>query len=163
MNEMAGTTGIRLADLDYGNEAEADEAPRQEGPAMHVPSHPFPEVTQEEVQIELDEDLMMNLPELMHEVDDDSVSESSEMDSEMDEDEDVHEDVARFEEELLAEEEQQAVFETDSSGSSKPNDNIRPAPLRHTLRENAGVQRYDSNYEWNLMILSVGATIRNFG
>jgi hypothetical protein len=94
MNEMAGTTGIRLADLDYGNEAEADEAPRQEGPAMHVPSHPFPEVTQE-----------------------------------MDEDEDVHEDVARFEEELLAEEEQQAVFETDSSGSSKPNDNIRPAPL----------------------------------
>ena len=115
------------------------------------------------MQIKLDEDLMMNLPELTHEVDDDSVSESSEMDSEMDEDEDVHEDVARFEEELLAEEEQQAVFETDSSGSSKPNDNIRPAPLRHTLRENAGVQRYDSNYEWNLMILSVGATIRNFG
>jgi hypothetical protein len=163
MNELAGTTGIRLADLDWGDEAGADKTPHEEGPAMHMPSHPHPENTQEEVQIELDEDLMMNLPELTHEVDNDSVSKSSETDSEMDVDEDDPEDEARFEEELHAEEEQQAMFETDSSGSSKPNDNIRSVPLRRTLRENAGVQRYDSNYEWNLMNLSVGAAIRNFG
>jgi hypothetical protein len=60
-------------------------------------------------------------------------------------------------------EEQEHFFNTDSSGSSTPNDNCRTVPLRRTTHENAGVQRHDNNYEWNLMNLSVGAAIRNFG
>jgi hypothetical protein len=36
-------------------------------------------------------------------------------------------------------------------------------PLRRTSRQTAGHKRYDENYEWNLLNLSVGAAIRNFG
>jgi hypothetical protein len=162
MNDMAGTSGVQPADLGEV-EAMSDEAQVAVAPNMHMPKHQDLEMTQEEAQIEFDEEF--EPPELMDQADDDGVSESSHTDNEM-EDEDSEsdpDDDIRFEEELKALEVQDKVLDTKSSGSSTPNDNRRAVPLRRTLRENAGVQRYDSNYEWNLMNLSVGAAIRNFG
>ncbi len=59
-------------------------------------------------------------------------------------------------------EEQENVFQSDSTGSSVPTDD-RKIPVRRTTRENAGVRRYDDDYQWNLMNLSVRAAVRNFG
>jgi hypothetical protein len=151
---------IKLADLE--DQEPTEDMPRAESPEVNLPRHPHPEITQEEAQIEFDEDVI-HMPALVGQEEDDSVSESSDVDYEMDDDESDPDDHARFEEELAAQEQLEAVINTDSSGSSQPNDNRRAVPVRRTARENAGVQRYDSNYEWNLMNLSVGAAIRNFG
>jgi len=162
MNDLAGAGGIKLADLE-DPEPTVDVA-RTEGPEVIMPRHPYPEITQEEAQIEFDEGIT-DMPALVEQEDDDSVSESSEVDYELDDNgsESDPDDDTRFEEELIVQEQQEAVIDTDSSGSLQPNDNRRAVPVRRTARENAGVQRYDSNYEWNLMNLSVGAAIRNFG
>jgi len=162
MNDLAGAGGIKLADLE-DPEPTVDVA-RTEGPEVIMPRHPYPEITQEEAQIEFDEGIT-DMPALVEQEDDDSVSESSEVDYELDDNgsESDPDDDTRFEEELIVQEQQEAVIDTDSSGSLQPNDNRRAVPVRRTARENAGVQRYGSNYEWKLMNLSVGAAIRNFG
>jgi hypothetical protein len=53
-------------------------------------------------------------------------------------------------------------MEADSDSSSAVQAE-RAVPLRRTSRETAGHKRYDENYEWNLLNLSVGASIQNFG
>jgi len=67
-----------------------------------------------------------------------------------------------FETELEAMEEQAKLLDTDDSGSSAPKDEGK-VQLRRSTRETAGVKRYDEDYNRNLMNLSVGAVIRNFG
>jgi hypothetical protein len=162
MNELAGTSGVKAADV--GIPASAAEEMQVDSPGTHVPTASLPEMTNEEMAIEFDEAL--DLPELVgREDDDDSVSKSGETgndDNDSQDDDEDPEDRARFEEELQDMEEQENIFQSDSSGSSVPTDNRR-IPVRRTTRENAGVRRYDDNYEWNLMNLSVGATVRNFG
>jgi len=162
MNELAGTSGVKAADI--GIPASVAEEMQVDSPDTHVPTASLPEMTNEEMAIEFDEDL--DLPELVgREDDDDSVSESGETvndDNDSQDDDEDPEDRVRFEEELQAMKGQENVFQSDSSGSSVPTDNRR-IPVRRTTPENAGVQRYDDNYEWNLMNLSVGAAVRNFG
>jgi hypothetical protein len=162
MNELAGTSGVKAADV--GIQESAAEEMQVDSPDTHVPTASLPEMTNEEMAIEFDEDL--DLPELVgREDDDDSVSESGETvndDNDSQDDDEDPEDRVRFEEELQAMKGQENVFQSDSSGSSVPTDNRR-IPVRRTTPENAGVQRYDDNYEWNLMNLSVGAAVRNFG
>ena len=162
MNDLAGTGGIKSAYLEYLEPTEG--IARAEGPEFNMLTHPHPEITQKEAQIEFDEGVI-DMPALVEQEDDDSVSESSEVDYEMDDDgsESDPNDDTRFQEELIVQEPREAVIDTDSSGSLQPNENRRAVPVRRTAREKAGVQRYDLNYEWNLMNLSVGAAIRNFG
>jgi len=150
MNELAGAHGIKVADI--GDEvAQLDEIESSHGPACHVPINAQPEMSEQEAMIEFEEDL--NMPELVDRGDDDSVSESSETPDDDDE---------MFEAELDEMEKKYEELETEDSGSSAPKD-TKGVPLRRTARENAGVRRYDDSYDWNLMNLSVGAAIRNFG
>jgi len=165
MNGFAGTSGTKVADIDLPENTVNDEQMRVDPPETHIPTTMLPEMTSEEAVIEFDEDLD-DLPELSpHTGDDDSVSESSETASENEymEDNDDPDDEERFEREMDELDKQEEALMTDSSGSSAPTDENRRVPVRRSARENAGVRRYDNNYEWNLMNLSVGAAVRNFG
>jgi hypothetical protein len=161
MKELAGTRGVKVADLGIP-ESEVEEM-QVDSPDTHVPTTLLTGMTNKEAAIAFDE--VLDLPELVgHEDDDDSVSESGETVNDYDDfpdDDEDPEDRARFEEELQAMEEQENIFQSDSSGSSALTDD-RWIPVRRTTRENVGVQRYDDNDEWNLMNLSVGAAVRNF-
>jgi hypothetical protein len=118
-------------------------------------------MTEQEAQIEFDE--LEGLPELaMRDEDDDSVSESSDTDVEDNMSESDEDDQKLFETEMKAMEEQAEQLDTDDSGSSAPKDEGK-VQLRRSARGTAGVKRYDEDYNWNLMNLSVGAAIRNFG
>jgi hypothetical protein len=118
-------------------------------------------MTEQEAAIEFEEDV--DLPDLVgRELDDDSVSESSESDDDVSEATSDPDDDERFEAELDEMDRQSELLETNDSESSAPQENLG-VHLRRTARKNAGVQRYDDNYEWNLMNLSVGAAICNFG
>jgi len=83
MNDLAGTDGIKSAYLEYLEPTEG--IARAEGPEVNMPTHPHPEITQKEAQIEFDEGVI-DMPALVEQEDDDSVSESSEVDYEMDDD-----------------------------------------------------------------------------
>jgi hypothetical protein len=161
MNEMAGEFKIDLSEL-AGNKI-ADDEQQELSPAVHQPPAMDAEMTEQEAEIAMDDDA--DLPELVaREEVDDSSSESSDSDDDDDmstESSDPDDD-EKFEAELEELDRQANELETDDSGSSKPREHPE-VHLRRTTRENAGVQRYDSNYEWNLMNLSVGAAIRNFG
>jgi hypothetical protein len=165
MNELAGVSGIKVVDLELPEQEDEAMMPEQAGPPLHAPNpEQLPlEMTEQEAAIEFEEGLKM--PDLVDQGgDDDSVSESSDSD---DEDDDAMsksdpDEEERFEKELEAMEQQAAELETDDSGSSTPKDN-KGVHLHRSTRETAGVRRYDDNYEWNLMNLSVGAAIRNFG
>jgi hypothetical protein len=155
MNELAGTTGLKIVDIELPERDTESERMSLDPPDTHLPTTTLPEMTDEEEIIQFDDDVEM--PELIpRQADDDSVSESSNDFEDEDEKE-------RWEAELEAQEREEEVLQTDSSGSSTPRDEDRRIPLRRTARSNAGVQRYDTNYEWNLMNLSVGAAVRNFG
>jgi hypothetical protein len=160
MNEMAGD--FKLEFTDQGDPYEPEQEPPGQTPAMHQPIEADAEMTEEEAVIAFDEGLQ-HLPDLVgREQDDDSVSESSNSDDEMSESSSDPDDDEQFEAELDEMNRRAEELETDDTGSSEPQDNPG-VHLRRTARENAGVQRYDQNYEWNLMNLSVGAAIRNFG
>jgi hypothetical protein len=85
--------------------------------------------------------------------DDDSDSESEEDDDDKSIVSDVDEDQVG-----LAELLQDAYSQASSAVQEEPT-----VPLRRTTRSNAGTKRLDQSYEWNLMNLSLGAAIRNFG
>jgi len=165
MNELAGVSGIKVIDLELSNQQDEATMPEQAGLSLHRPNpDQLPlEMTEQEAAIEFEDGLEM--PGLVdQEADNESVSESSDSDDEVDDvmSESDPDDNERFEEEILAMEQQVAELETDDSGSSTPKDN-KGVHLRRSARETAGVRRYDNNYEWNLLNLSVGAAIRNFG
>jgi hypothetical protein len=97
------------------------------------------------------------VPELGN-FDDDNMSESGESehgDQEQESDASSHRDLDQNLEVL------QQILE-DSDSSFEPKDDAR-VPLRRSQQENTGKQTYDNSYEWNLMNLSVGATVRGFG
>jgi hypothetical protein len=159
MNELAGVGGVKLANLGTADLAENEQQESWQ-PAMHIPIAVPQEMTEQEAQIEFDK--LEEQPELaMRDEDDDSVSESSDTDVD-DMSESDQEDQKLFEMQLEAMEEQAKLLDTDDSGSSAPKDEGK-VQLRRSTRETAGVKRYDEDYNWNLMNLSVGATIRNFG
>ncbi len=54
------------------------------------------------------------------------------------------------------------MLQEDSSSSQEAKEEHQ-APLRRSARSTAGARHYDDAYEWNLMNLSVGAAVRNFG
>jgi len=167
MNDLLGANGIRLADLGSEPEPErvAQDCDRAATVQTHEPIRAVGEMTNEEAEISLEEMHLDDVPDLVDRGDDDSVSESGDDDdddlSETDSDSDPN-DNERFQEEIEEIEGRGEELETDDTGSSAPND-LGRVQVRRTRRENAGVQRYDQNYEWNLMNLSVGAAIRNFG
>jgi hypothetical protein len=148
MDELAADNTLTLADLNIA--AEPSEHPQEatEGePQMHAPrGDMLVTPTAEEQAIDDDEP-----PSLVHQDDDDSDSESGDPDNE--------ESLADEGNDELAELLEQAV-ESDTSSR------VQAQPVvatRRTSRHNAGVRRLDESYEWNLMNLSLGAAIRNFG
>jgi hypothetical protein len=150
MNDIAGDRGIKLADI-----LEEDAEPMEiEGgePRLHRPDNQEMNIPAAEENEACNEEL--NMPELIDQCYEDSDSESSEPPEEL------------FGEEDADDEEQagiNAILEDIASdGSSQVQ--VEPVrPVRRTQRETAGKQRYDDAYDWNLMNLSVGAAIRNFG
>jgi hypothetical protein len=168
MNELAGSTGVKPAEMGLTDHEDQIMEEVQVQPSMHIPIQVPHEMTEQEAQLEFDEGYE-DVPELAsRDHDDDSISESSQSDDDDDMSDDMsdvdsdekYEDL--FQQELEELEEQAAQLETDDSGSSAPNDE-RKVPLRRSTRETAGVRRYDDDYNWNLMNLSVGAAIRTFG
>jgi hypothetical protein len=167
MNDLAGAAGIKTADIPIeGYEQELDnetslleqlivrQHTEEEG---IVPTEPENEIN----------DVEMGMPELTahSEQDDDSDSESEDdddLDNESEEDDDVEGLAAGdgLDEEAL--EVQERLMEEHSDSSSAVQTEVQ-IPLQRTSRQTAGHKRYDENYEWNLLNLSVGAAIRNFG
>ncbi len=152
MNDIAGAAGVKLADMptEQDGNVEADENQL----TLHRPCDSEEMLPTSEEMAIADEDI--DLPALTSQYDDDdSDSESGEEGEEnlYGEDDAADEEAADISE---------ILEEAASEGSSKVQEEPR-RPLRRSTRETAGHQRYDSDYEWNLMNLSVGAAIRNFG
>jgi hypothetical protein len=153
MNDIAGNAGITLADIPV-EKSQEEYKEEQMQIDLHTPLNAEVVMSTDEYQA-CDEEI--DLPELIQQYadDDDSGSESEDIE----------------EEEMYAkgdgeDEENEAIQELftaiDSDASSKVPEQPK-VPLRRTQRESAGKQRYDDSYNWNLMNLSVGAAIRNFG
>jgi len=150
MNELAGENALTLADLNItGNPNERTQDVVDEEPQMHAPrEEPVLTATAEEMALDEDEP-----PPLAHiGPDDDTDSEDGDSDGE-------EESLAGEDDDELADLLEQAI-ESDTSSQVQ----AQPAvPTRRSNRHNAGVRRLDESYEWNLMNLSLGAAIRNFG
>jgi hypothetical protein len=144
MNGLASDSFITTADL-AGPEGETETLElAQVDEEMHT-SHRDPLGIPTFEELAACEDTLGHIPDLMaHNPDDVS-------DSEAEGDEDKDED-----------ELEELVGEPDSEGSSQVQQEPAVA-TRRTTRHNAGVKRLDQSYEWNLMNLSLGAAIRNFG
>jgi len=159
MNVLAGDNVITCADI-LPDMQLSEEIVENMRPSTHTPlSAQGVDATPEELMV-LDE-----VPPLMDQelADDDSDSESDPDDMDEDEDDDP-DDEARFEAELEElEEREQEILPSDSSDSLNVSEAQQVPPLRRTAHTNAGVQRYDEDYQWNLMNLSVDAAIRGFG
>jgi len=161
MNELAGDRCVTLADLTAGEQAlSRSEAHEEVGsqPTTHTPVvDPLGVPTADELGI--CDDVLDGLPDLVDQDEcDDSDSESGDSDDEGDDESDLTPD--------KGDEEQQAVIQmldqVDSDGSST----VQQEPVvatRRTTRSTAGIKRLDDSYQWNLMKLSLGAAIRNFG
>jgi hypothetical protein len=142
MNGLAGELKVELADL--GDAEEPELQPSQPAQAVHQPIAMDAEMTEQEAEIVFDDDV--DLPELVGgDNDEDSVSESSDSDDDMSETTSDPDDDERFGAELKEMDGQADQLETDDSGSSTPQDN-QGVHLGKTARENAGVRRYDENY-----------------
>ena len=153
MNELAGDKCITLGDLDTGDAGvqKADQiADENITDATHIPvMDPLGVPTAEEDAI--CDDVLNELPELEAQgVDEESVSEEEDDESVVCDDDEGPDDIA-------------AILESVDSDTSSM---IREQPTvatRRTTRQNAGVKRLDESYHWNLMNMSLGAAIRNFG
>jgi hypothetical protein len=147
MNQLAGGSIITLADLSTGVEEERLQgAMEDEGPQLHAPAADARVVPTAEEQAILEEP-----PPLVDQTGDDSDSEADDDDEEPLEEDEEDDDIAELLDQAL-----------DSDGSSQVQSKPT-ATTRRTTRHNAGVKRLDDSYEWNLMNLSLGAAIRNFG
>jgi len=147
MNQLAGGSIITLADLSTGVEEERLQgAMEDEGPQLHAPAADARVVPTAEEQAILEEP-----PPLVDQTGDDSDSEADDDDEEPLEEDEEDDDIAELLDQAL-----------DSDGSSQVQSQPT-ATTRRTTRHNAGVKRLDDSYEWNLMNLSLGAAIRNFG
>ena len=152
MNALAGEDALTQADLNtgvYGGEDDSQDA-MEEQEDTHVPKGGTLGIPTAEEEAICD-DILSELPELVApDDDDDSDSESEDTDSI------VSNDEGDELEEILQE-------ATDSNEGSSRVQQQPSVPVRRTTRHNAGVRRLDESYEWNLMNLSLGAAIRNFG
>jgi hypothetical protein len=151
MNALAGEDALTQADLNtgvYGGEDDPQDA-MEEQEDTHVPKGGMLGIPTAEEEAICDS-VLSGLPELVAPDDDDSDSESEDTDSI------VSNDEGDELEEILQE-------ATDSNEGSSRVQQQPSVPVRRTTRHNAGVQRLDESYEWNLMNLSLGAAIRNFG
>jgi len=152
MNALAGEDALTQADLNtgvYGGEDDSQDA-MEEQEDTHVPKGGTLGIPTAEEEAICD-DILSELPELVApDDDDDSDSESEDTDSI------VSNDEGDELEEILQE-------ATDSDDGSSRVQQQPSVPVRRTTRHNAGVRRLDESYEWNLMNLSLGAAIRNFG
>jgi hypothetical protein len=151
MNAPAGEDALTQADLNtgvYSGEDDPQDA-KEEQEETHVTKGGMLGIPTAEEEAICD-GVLSGLPELVAQDDDDSDSESEDTDSIVSNDEDDEL------EEILQE-------GTDSDEGSSRVQQQPSVPVRRTTRHNAGVRRLDESYEWNLMNLSLGAAIRNFG
>jgi hypothetical protein len=159
MNALAGDTAVESADISRDMSMQEESIVGVQ-PHTHTPlSSQDVNATPEELAV-LDEDV----PALMNQELDNDDSDSESDPNNVDEDDDDPDDDERFEAELEElEQREQDILPSDSSDSLHVSEQQQAPPLRRTARSNAGVRRYDDDYQWNLMNLSVDAAIRGFG
>jgi hypothetical protein len=153
MNELAGDKCITLGGLDTGNAGvqKADQiADENMTDATHIPvMDPLGVPTAEEDAI--CDDVLDALPELEAQgMDEESDSEEEDDDSVVCNDDEGPDDITTI------------LESVDSDTSSVIQEQPTVATWR-TTRQNAGVKCMDEPYHWNLMNMSLGAAICNFG
>lgn len=144
MNELTGLTGVTVADLPAEFQVATSDVIMHD---VHIPlvieDVPFIELPQEMM------DVMAAplVPELVDQEDDDSSSKAS---------------VESMSEDLNEMEAFNMLLNEESNENEKAENMMWP-PLRRSNRSNKGVKKYDDNYEWSLLNLSIGDVIRKFG
>jgi hypothetical protein len=153
MSELAGERGIMHEDVMIKGDVVGDETTYDViTPTRRPPGNQETIPTAEEI-LACDQELEEDLPELCPQgYDNDSESESEDADSVASDDDDGDEDDLA---ELL-----ESITDSEASSAVEAQPSV---PIRKKSRSTAGVKRLDELYEWNLMNLSLGAAIRNFG
>jgi hypothetical protein len=146
MNQLAGETGVRAADIAVEKVREAVEI--TERVALNQPT--MMDIVEADVEQADDPEI----PELEDQTDAESDDEAEDDESE------TAEYLGDGGEKAL--EELYQILEEESSATDSSEKQERP-PVRRSERTNAGVKKRDDAYHWNLMNLSVNAALESFG